>query len=80
MKGLAKVMKRTPHIVTSRVGMSAKSTDVEFDHLKRKFEAMERLVHQLARESKTYLDAAKSRFPRTHPRNAVVEPAVRARV
>ncbi|KAI3626840.1 hob1 [Malassezia furfur] len=59
MKGLAKVMKRTPHIVTSKVGLSAKSTDVEFDHLKRKFEAMERLVHQLARESKTYLDAAK---------------------
>ncbi|WFC94630.1 BAR adaptor protein Hob1 [Malassezia brasiliensis] len=59
MKGLAKVMKRTPHIVSSKVGLAAKSTDVEFDHMKRKFEAMERLVHQLARESKTYLDAAK---------------------
>lgn len=61
MKGFAKVMKRTPHIVTSKVGLAAKSTDVEFDHLKRKFEAMERLAHQLTKEATTYLEAAKSR-------------------
>ncbi|WFD40737.1 BAR adaptor protein Hob1 [Malassezia japonica] len=59
MKGFAKVMKRTPHIVTSKVGLAAKSTDVEFDHLKRKFEAMERLAHQLTKEATTYLEAAK---------------------
>lgn len=59
MKGITKFLQRTPHMVSSRVGISAKSTDVEFDHFRHKFEAMEKLIKQLARESKTYLDGVK---------------------
>ena len=47
-------------MVPSKVGMAAKSTDVEFDHLRHKFEAMEKLIKQLSKESQTYLDAVKS--------------------
>ena len=60
MKGITKFLQRTPHMVSSKVGMSAKSTDVEFDHLRHKFEAMEKLIKQLAKESNTYLGAVKS--------------------
>lgn len=60
MKGFTKFIQRTPHMVTSKVGTSAKSTDVEFDHLRHKFEAMEKLIKQLSKESQTYLDAVKS--------------------
>lgn len=46
-------------MVTSKVGLAAKSTDVEFDHLRHKFKAVEKLIHQMTRESRTYLDAIK---------------------
>lgn len=59
MKGFTKFIQRTPHVVTSKVGLSAKSTDVEFDHLRHKFTAVEKLIRQLTRESRTYLDAIK---------------------
>lgn len=59
MKGFTKFIQRTPHVVTSKVGLSAKSTDVEFDHLRHKFAAVEKLIRQLTRESRTYLDAIK---------------------
>lgn len=62
MKGFTKFLQRTPHMVSSKVGISAKSTDVEFDHLRHKFEAMEKLIKQLARESNTYLSAVKSAY------------------
>lgn len=60
MKGLSKFIQRTPHMVTSKVGLSAKSTDVEFDHLRNKFLAMEKLIRQLSKESSTYLDSLRS--------------------
>lgn len=63
MKGLAKVIKRTPHMVSSKVGLAAKSTDVEFDHMRNKFQAMAKLIRQLAKESTTYLDSVKSASP-----------------
>jgi len=59
MKGFTKFIQRTPHVVTSKVGLSSKSTDVEFDHLRHKFTAVEKLIRQLTRESRTYLDAIK---------------------
>ncbi|WFD20662.1 BAR adaptor protein Hob1 [Malassezia caprae] len=59
MKGFTKFIQRTPHVVTSKVGLSSKSTDVEFDHLRHKFKAVEKLIRQLTRESRTYLDAIK---------------------
>lgn len=60
MKGFTKLIKRAPHMMTSKVGLSATSTDVEFDHLKSKFQAMERLITQLLRESTTFLDASRN--------------------
>ncbi|WFD07019.1 BAR adaptor protein Hob1 [Malassezia vespertilionis] len=59
MKGFAKVMKRAPHIVSSKVGLASKSTDVEFDHIRRKYEAIEKLTSLLASEGQTFLNAVK---------------------
>lgn len=66
MKGLAKALRRTPHMVSSKVGFSAHSTDVEFDHLNAKFEALDKLARQLVRESQTYLDAVRTMLSSEH--------------
>ncbi|KAF8588489.1 BAR-domain-containing protein [Ramaria rubella] len=54
MKGFAKAIKRTPHLVTSKVGMSKKSNDPEFDEYNRKFTAMEGAVEKLLKDTKVY--------------------------
>ncbi|WFD35500.1 BAR adaptor protein Hob1 [Malassezia cuniculi] len=60
MKGFTKLVKRAPHLVSSKVGLAATSTDVEFDHLKSKFQAMQRLITQLLKESTSFLDSARN--------------------
>lgn len=59
MKGFSKLVKRTPHMMSSKVGLAATSTDADFEILKSRFKAMEKLVQQLVRETQTYLDAAR---------------------
>jgi len=54
MKGIAKAIKRTPHLVTTKVGMSKKSNDPEFDEYHRKFTSMEGAIEKLLKDAKTY--------------------------
>jgi len=62
MKGFAKAIKRTPHLVTSKVGMSKKSTDPEFDDYQRKFGSMEDLVEKLLKDCKKFNEAVIALF------------------
>ncbi|KAF8525245.1 BAR-domain-containing protein [Hysterangium stoloniferum] len=54
MKGIAKAIKRTPHLMTSKVGMSKKSNDPEFDEYHRKFTSMESSIEKLLKDTKAY--------------------------
>ncbi|KZW02672.1 BAR-domain-containing protein [Exidia glandulosa HHB12029] len=49
-------MKRTPHLVTTKVGMAKKSNDPEFDEYARKFQAMEGATEKLLKDSKVFCD------------------------
>ncbi|CDS82184.1 related to RVS167-BAR adaptor protein [Sporisorium scitamineum] len=60
MKGLAKAMKRTPHLMTSRIGMAAKSSDPAFDSLNQRFTNLEKLAEKLLKDSSTFRDAVKN--------------------
>ncbi|KIY64494.1 BAR-domain-containing protein [Cylindrobasidium torrendii FP15055 ss-10] len=62
MKGFTKTIKRTPFMVTSRVGMSKKSNDPEFDEYGRNFEAMEKATERLMKDTKSFLDAVNGLF------------------
>ncbi|KLO11290.1 BAR-domain-containing protein [Schizopora paradoxa] len=62
MKGMIKAVKRTPHLVTSKVGMSKKSTDPEFDDYQRKFTSMEDLVEKLLKDCKKFNEAVIALF------------------
>ncbi|PWZ00514.1 BAR-domain-containing protein [Testicularia cyperi] len=57
MKGLAKAMKRTPHIMTSKIGMAAKSSDPAFDSLNQRFTNLEKLSEKLLKDASTFRDA-----------------------
>lgn len=65
MKGFTKLVKRAPHMMSSKVGFAATSTDIEFDHLKSKFHAMQRLIGQLLKESTTFLDSTRGAWALT---------------
>ncbi|EJD55053.1 BAR-domain-containing protein [Auricularia subglabra TFB-10046 SS5] len=56
MKGMLKAVKRTPHMVTTKVGMSKKSTDPEFDEYSRKFAAMEGATDKLLKDAKLFTE------------------------
>lgn len=60
MKGLAKAMKRTPHLMTSKIGMAAKSSDPAFDSLNQRFTSLEKLSEKLLKDASTFRDAVKS--------------------
>ncbi len=60
MKGLAKAMKRTPHLMTSRIGMAAKSSDSAFDALNNRFTTLEKLAEKLLKDSSSFRDAVKN--------------------
>ncbi|ODN82003.1 hypothetical protein L202_02330 [Cryptococcus amylolentus CBS 6039] len=57
MKGFTKVLQRTPHNLTSRMGMAKKSSDAEFDELDRKFTAVETACAKMHKDSVTFRDA-----------------------
>ncbi|KAJ9478175.1 Reduced viability upon starvation protein 167 [Pseudozyma hubeiensis] len=60
MKGIAKAMKRTPHLMTSRIGMAAKSSDPAFDSLNQRFTNLEKLCEKLLKDSTTLRDTVKN--------------------
>ncbi|CAO1638689.1 unnamed protein product [Sympodiomycopsis kandeliae] len=60
MKGITKFAKRAPHMMTSRVGMSAKSSDAQFDDLNRRFGNTEKLAEKLTKDAATFRDAVKN--------------------
>ncbi|KAL0945539.1 hypothetical protein HGRIS_014701 [Hohenbuehelia grisea] len=62
MKGLAKAVKRTPFMVTSKVGMSKKSTDPEFDDYQRHFSDMEKATEKLLKETKAFIEGVTNLF------------------
>ncbi|PIL29942.1 transporter [Ganoderma sinense ZZ0214-1] len=62
MKGISKAFARTPHMLTSKVGMSKQSTDPEFDDYARRFESIEKATEKLIKDSKAYTDAVTSLF------------------
>ncbi|KAN0100940.1 hypothetical protein V8E55_000924 [Tylopilus felleus] len=57
MKGLTKAIKRTPHLVTSKVGFSKKSSDPEFDDYNDHFSALEQSTEKLLKDTKAYTES-----------------------
>ncbi|KAJ7480092.1 BAR-domain-containing protein [Mycena galericulata] len=62
MKGFTKTIKRTPFMVTSKVGMAKKSTDPEFDDYQRHFGTMEQAAEKLLKDTKALTDAVNGLF------------------
>ncbi|KAG6854077.1 hypothetical protein C0991_010824 [Blastosporella zonata] len=57
MKGIGKAIKRTPFAVTSKIGLSKKSNDPEFDEYHRVFTSLETGAEKLQKDIKTFTDA-----------------------
>ncbi|KAF8741682.1 BAR protein, partial [Rhizoctonia solani] len=57
MKGISKAFARTPHLMTSRIGMSKKSSDPVFDDLNRKFTSIEQSTDKLLKDAKVFSDS-----------------------
>ncbi|KAJ7071357.1 hypothetical protein C8F01DRAFT_429865 [Mycena amicta] len=62
MKGFTKSIKRTPFNVTSKLGMSKKSTDPEFDDYQRHFGTMEKAVEKFMKDTKSFTDSVNGLF------------------
>ncbi|KAH6917158.1 hypothetical protein BKA70DRAFT_324700 [Coprinopsis sp. MPI-PUGE-AT-0042] len=62
MKGLSKALARTPFAVTSKIGMSKKSSDPEFEEYHRQFEMLESGTEKLLKDTKAFVDAVTSLF------------------
>ncbi|EIW86340.1 BAR-domain-containing protein [Coniophora puteana RWD-64-598 SS2] len=66
MKGFTKAIKRTPHLVTSKVGFSKKSSDPEFDDYNRHFAALEQSTEKLLKDTKGFCEAVITLFTAGH--------------
>ncbi|KAI0063155.1 BAR-domain-containing protein [Artomyces pyxidatus] len=53
---------RTPHLMTTKVGMSKKSTDPEFDDYQRNFTTLESATDKFLKDTKAFTDAVNSLF------------------
>ncbi|KIJ68786.1 hypothetical protein HYDPIDRAFT_107035 [Hydnomerulius pinastri MD-312] len=62
MKGFTKAIKRTPHLVTSKVGYAKKSSDPEFDDFNRHFATLEQATEKLLKDTKSFTDAVTALF------------------
>ncbi|KAJ7037500.1 hypothetical protein C8F04DRAFT_1209850 [Mycena alexandri] len=62
MKGITKSIKRTPFNITSKVGMSKRSTDPEFEDYQRHFGSMEKAAEKLLKDTKAFTDAVNALF------------------
>ncbi|CAE6520522.1 unnamed protein product [Rhizoctonia solani] len=57
MRGISKAFARTPHMMTSRIGMAKKSSDPVFDDLNRKFTSIEQSTDKLLKDAKVFSDS-----------------------
>ncbi|PPQ95640.1 hypothetical protein CVT26_008669 [Gymnopilus dilepis] len=62
MKGIGKALARTPFAVTSKIGMSKRSADPEFDDYQRHFTALEQAAEKLIKDTKSFIDAVTALF------------------
>ncbi|KAJ2928909.1 hypothetical protein H1R20_g8355, partial [Candolleomyces eurysporus] len=62
MKGIGKALARTPFSVTSKIGMSKKSNDPEFDDYHRQFQGIESGTDKLLKDTKAFTDAVTTLF------------------
>lgn len=62
MKGITKAVKRTPHMVTSKVGMSKRSLDKDFDELNRSFTAIEGSTDKILKDAAQFCEHVKAMF------------------
>ncbi|EIN13473.1 BAR-domain-containing protein [Punctularia strigosozonata HHB-11173 SS5] len=62
MKGFAKAIKRTPHLVTTKVGMSKKSSDPEFEEYHRAFQTLEQSTEKLLKDTKAFSESVVALF------------------
>ncbi|KAF8973843.1 hypothetical protein BDZ97DRAFT_397918 [Flammula alnicola] len=62
MKGIGKALARTPFAVTTKIGMSKKSNDPEFDDYQRHFTILEKAAESLIKDTKSFTDAVMTLF------------------
>ncbi|KAG1908501.1 uncharacterized protein F5891DRAFT_1124269 [Suillus fuscotomentosus] len=62
MKGFTKAIKRTPHLVTSKVGFAKKSSDPEFDDYNRHFISLEQATEKLLKDTRIFSEAVLTLF------------------
>ncbi|CAL1697304.1 unnamed protein product [Somion occarium] len=62
MKGIGKAFARTPHLITTKVGMSKKSSDPEFDDYARRFAAIEGATDKLLKDTKAFTEGVGNLF------------------
>ncbi|KAI0935699.1 hypothetical protein AcV5_004045 [Taiwanofungus camphoratus] len=62
MKGITKAFARTPHMLTTKVGMSKKSSDPEFEDYARRFASIETATDKLLKDTKAYTEAVSNLF------------------
>ncbi|KAJ8593582.1 BAR-domain-containing protein [Rhizopogon salebrosus TDB-379] len=62
MKGFTKAIKRTPHLVTSKVGFAKKSSDPEFDDYNRHFVSIEQATEKLLKDTRAFSESVVSLF------------------
>ncbi|KIM84702.1 hypothetical protein PILCRDRAFT_818315 [Piloderma croceum F 1598] len=62
MKGAGKFIKRAPTMISSKVGMSKRSADPEFDDYCRHFGIMEQMTDKLLKDTKAFTEAVISLF------------------
>lgn len=62
MKGIGKALARTPFAVTSKIGMSKKSVDPEFDDYHRHFTSLEQAAEKLIKDTKAFSEGVTSLF------------------
>ncbi|KAF9652064.1 BAR-domain-containing protein [Thelephora ganbajun] len=62
MKGITKAVMRTPHMVTSKAGMSKRSVDKDFDELNRSFTAVEGSTDKILKDVAQFCEHVKTMF------------------
>jgi amphiphysin len=62
MKGAGKFIKRAPTMISSKVGMSKRSTDPEFDDYCRNFGILEQMTEKLIKDTKAFTEGVISLF------------------
>lgn len=63
---MLKAVKRTPHVITSKVGKAKTSSDAEVDELKRQFALVEQESVKLSKDAKAYREAVSKMLTSSH--------------